>query len=128
MTEILVGAVEDFPDNDGRVLAIGGFEVGVFRFGDELVAWENHCPHAAGPACQGKVFRKVGETIAEDRTSQGMYFSGEHQIVCPWHGFEFNLRTGRHPGDGRYRLRPVPLTVRNDSVFLELPDLSSAAA
>ena len=55
-----------------------------------------------GPACQGKMIAKVDEVIAEDRTSKGMAFSKtKMHVVCPWHGFEFDIRTGVHPGNPR---------------------------
>ena len=59
-----------------------------------------------GPACQGKMIAKVEEVIAEDRTSKGMTFSkSKMHVVCPWHGFEFDIRTGIHPGNPKARLR-----------------------
>jgi hypothetical protein len=52
------------------------------------------------PACQGKMIAKVEEDIAPDRTSKGMMFSkSKLHVVCPWHGFEFDIRTGVHPGN-----------------------------
>ena len=39
----------------------------------------------------------------------------------PWHGYEFNLDTGRHPGDPRVRLRPIPVRVADDSIYIEAP-------
>jgi nitrite reductase/ring-hydroxylating ferredoxin subunit len=39
-----------------------------------------------------------------ERKSLGLRFGSTPQIVCPWHGFEFDVATGRHPGDARYRL------------------------
>ena len=121
MTDVNLGPLDAFPADDWRVFAIGEFEVGVFRYGEHVVAWENQCPHAGGPICQGKMFRKVDESIREDRTSLGLYFGGDHHVVCPWHGFEFNLETGLHPGDARFRLSAVPLTIRDSQVFVTLP-------
>ena len=97
--------------------------MGVFRLGDDFFAYANVCPHMGGPACQGKMIAKVDEMLAADQTSMGMAFSKSHQhVVCPWHGFEFDIRTGRHPGNPKLRLRPVQVRVSDDGdVMVSLP-------
>jgi nitrite reductase/ring-hydroxylating ferredoxin subunit len=122
MSEVMVGALGDFADGDYRVLAIGEFEVGIFRRGERLVAYENRCPHYGGPVCQGKLFNKVEEVLMPDMTSRGLRFTADQHVVCPWHGYEFNLDTGRHPGDARMRLRPVPLRIAEERVLVQVPD------
>ena len=49
-----------------------------------------------------------------DQTSRGLRFTKDRHVVCPWHGYEFDLDTGRHPGDPRVRLRPIPVRVADD--------------
>ena len=104
-------------------MSSGGIEVGVFKLGDEFFAYENVCPHLGGPACQGRIIAKVEEVVADDRTSKGLEFSRTKiNMVCPWHGFEFDIRTGRHPGNPRYRLKPVKVRVEGADVIVTLPD------
>ena len=121
MTDVLLGTLEDFPEGDCKVLAIGEFELGVFKLDGKLVAWENDCPHAQGPVCQGRIFNKVEEMILADGRSGGLAFGPRRQVVCPWHGYEFDIETGKHPGDPRYRLRNVPLDIRGGEVWATLP-------
>ena len=121
MNEVLVGEFAQIADGDHRVFRVGALEFGVFRVGDKIHAWENRCPHAGGPVCQGKIFRKVEEALADDRRSLGLRFSATPQIVCPWHGFEYDVATGRHPGDARYRLKPVDATVRDGRIYVRAP-------
>jgi nitrite reductase/ring-hydroxylating ferredoxin subunit len=40
--------------------------------------------------------------------------------VCPWHGYEYNVRTGRNSGHPNLRLRPVETVVRDGSVYVRL--------
>ena len=94
MTEIMVGACSELADGDHRIVAIGELEVGIFRLGDRFVAYENRCPHHGGPVCQGKLFNRVEEIIMPDQTSRGLRFSKDRHVVCPWHGYEFDLDTG----------------------------------
>jgi nitrite reductase/ring-hydroxylating ferredoxin subunit len=121
VSEIAVGTLDEFADGEHRVLALGAAEVGVFRRGAELFAYENRCPHYGGPVCQGKIFRRVEEPLAPDGTTGQLRFGGAEHIVCPWHGFEFDLRTGAHPGDSRYRLRRVAVRIEGDAVLLQMP-------
>ena len=106
MREVNVGAASEFADPGRKIVGFDNFEVAVFKLGGEFYAYLNHCPHMGGPACQGKMIAKVEEDIAPDRTSKGMIFSkSKLHVVCPWHGFEFDIRTGRHPGNPKARLR-----------------------
>jgi nitrite reductase/ring-hydroxylating ferredoxin subunit len=66
---------------------------------------------------------KVEEDIAPDRTSKGMIFSkSKLHVVCPWHGFEFDIRTGVHPGNPKARLRKVKVAVADGDVVVTVPD------
>jgi nitrite reductase/ring-hydroxylating ferredoxin subunit len=123
MREVNVGAAADFEDPGRKIIGFDNFEVAVFKLGGEFYAYLNHCPHMGGPACQGKMIAKVEEIIAEDRTSKGMAFSKTRMhVVCPWHGFEFDIRTGVHPGNPRARLRKIKVTVTGGEVVLTVPD------
>ena len=122
MDEVEIGTLSEFGDGECRVVAVGEFEVGVIRLGRKLVAYKNACPHYGGPVCQGKIFNRVEEMLAKDQTSRGLRFAAERHIVCPWHGYEFDIATGRHPGDPRVRLRPIAVRVKGDDLYLRLPD------
>jgi nitrite reductase/ring-hydroxylating ferredoxin subunit len=122
MSEIIIGSCSELADGDYRIVAVGELEIGIFRLGQRFVAYENRCPHYGGPVCQGKLFNRVEEIIMPDQTSRGLRFANERHIVCPWHGYEFDLDTGRHPGDSRVRLRPIPVRVADGNIYLETPD------
>ncbi|HLJ46942.1 MAG TPA: Rieske 2Fe-2S domain-containing protein [Bryobacteraceae bacterium] len=92
------------------VVDVGERTIGVFRVRDKLYAYENSCPHQGGPVCQGAILPRVVEQLNEDRESQGFDFHPRDlHIVCPWHGFEFNIETGCHPASPAMRLSPVPV-------------------
>jgi len=80
-------------------------EVGIFRTGSKVLACENVCPHAGGPVCQGKIFKQVEEVITPSKTSAGLRFGKQRHVARPWHGYEFDLATGCHPGDPATRPR-----------------------
>ena len=128
MREVKIGSAKEFADPGRKVIAFERFEVAIFKLDGEFFAYLNHCPHMGGPACQGKMIAKVEEIIAEDRTSKGMMFSKtKMHVVCPWHGYEFDIRTGVHPGNPRAQLRKIKIAVSGDDVIIELPDVGEHA-
>jgi nitrite reductase/ring-hydroxylating ferredoxin subunit len=123
MREINVGPTSTFGDPGRKLIASDGVEVGIFKLGGEFFAYENVCPHLGGPACQGMIIAKVEEVVADDRTSKGLEFSKTKiNMVCPWHGYEFDIRTGRHPGDPHCRLKPIKVRVEGADVIVTLPE------
>jgi nitrite reductase (NADH) small subunit len=122
MDEVAIAKLNDIPDGDYRVFALEELEVGIFRNGSKVLAYENLCPHAGGPVCQGKIFNKVEEMITPDQKSAGLRFGKARHIVCPWHGYEFDLATGSHPGDPALRLTPVKVAVREGQIYVSLPE------
>ncbi len=121
MAEVIVAKTSDFDDPGRKVFDVDGMEVGVFKLGGEFYAWENRCPHLDGPACQGRIVPETTEAVNDDRTSRGREFSKtEMNVACPWHGFEFNIRTGRHPTNNAVRLRAVALRIAGDDIYLDV--------
>jgi nitrite reductase/ring-hydroxylating ferredoxin subunit len=119
--DVFVEKVDAFKDRQCRLVSRNGHEVGVFRLGDEYFAWHNRCAHQGGPVCQGRVFPRVIQTLGEDQIAQEMKYSEEDiHIVCPWHGYEYDIRTGRNAGHSRLRLRPAPVVVRDGAVYVQL--------
>ena len=122
MREVNIGSASEFADPGRKVIAFERFEVAIFKLDGEFFAYLNHCPHMGGPACQGKMIAKVEEIIAEDRTSKGLTFSRTSMnVVCPWHGYEFDVRTGVHPGNPRAQLRKLAIAISGGDVIVEVP-------
>jgi nitrite reductase/ring-hydroxylating ferredoxin subunit len=121
MAEVCVIDVAALGDTGRKVVEVSGMEVGIFRLGEEFFAYENKCPHLEGPVCQGKILPLAVEDIQADGSSNGRVFSkSKMNVVCPWHGFEFDIRTGIHPMDSRVRLRKVPLKVIDGAIYLSV--------
>lgn len=124
MVDIRVCKSEEIADRGRKVVQIGAMEVGVFNLRGKLFAYENVCPHFSGPVCQGVIAPLFAEGVCEDRTSVGRVFDrdGRMNIVCPWHGYEFDIETGAHPTDAKMRLKPVPVSIRDGEIYLSVPD------
>ena len=123
METIRVGGVAEFDDPGKKVVAVGEAEIGVFKLAGDFYAWRNTCPHQGGPVCQGRIFKRVVADIDNDKQQHGRdYDDTDVHIVCPWHGAEYDIRTGEHAGTPDLKLSPVEIFVEADEVFIRVPD------
>ena len=111
-----VGALSDFGERDVRVVFAEGREIGIVRWGGSVYAVANVCPHQRGPVCRGMLGGRLtgsapGTMEMDDDTPV---------LGCPWHGWEFDLRTGRALWDERYGVRTFPARVQNGRVLVEM--------
>ena len=121
MAELFVGKESEFEDRDRKIIAQGDLEIGIFRVNGDFYAYENNCVHQGGPICQGKIINRVDEVLDDERRSTGFrYVDEDVHIVCPWHGFEFNIRTGVHPGDDNTRLKGFEVELRDGAVYVRI--------
>jgi nitrite reductase/ring-hydroxylating ferredoxin subunit len=119
ITEFAVGSSADVPEGGRFVVDAGQKTIGVFRVEGRLYAWENTCPHQGGPVCQGLVIPAVNEVLNEQFASIGFAFdAGDMRVVCPWHGFEFSIRTGCHPASARFKLLPVNVEEQDGTIYV----------
>lgn len=119
MKTIRVGKVDDFEDPGKLVIDVGDEQYGVFRLGNDFFAWKNQCPHQGGPVCQGRIFGLVHEKIDDEKKSHGRdYVDGKFNIVCPWHGMEFDIKTGKFPGNPEMALIGIDVQVQGGDVYV----------
>jgi nitrite reductase/ring-hydroxylating ferredoxin subunit len=118
---ILVGTRADFPQPGARlIVSVGGTDVAVFRIGEDLVAFQNSCPHQGGPIGWGLVAPRVEAIVGDDGSVTERFSSSEQRLVCPWHAWEFDPGTGRCSADPRYGLVPREVVVRGDEIYLRV--------
>jgi 3-phenylpropionate/trans-cinnamate dioxygenase ferredoxin subunit len=116
--EIDVGAADEFPLDEIRIVTAGRRSIGVVRRADGTVdAVRNWCPHKGAEVCKTKL-----SGTALPGPPGTLAWGHEGQIVrCPWHGFEFDIRTGKRPySDSRMRLRVYPARIEKDRVLIDM--------
>ena len=118
MAEWFVSKAAEMPDGDRRIVTAGRHEIGVFHKDGAYYAYSNYCVHAGGPACEGLMINRVVDIIAPDRTYEGQTFSDELNFVCPWHGYEYDIKTGECVGNRRLKLRKYEVVRRGDDIFV----------
>jgi nitrite reductase/ring-hydroxylating ferredoxin subunit len=117
--KVFVGAREKVPEGGRLVVDVGETTIGIFRTGGRLYAYLNTCAHQGGPVCQGKMIPRVDEVIDERGESHGFKFDEEDlHIVCPWHGFEYSIKAGVHPGRPSARLISVPVEEGTGGIYV----------
>jgi nitrite reductase/ring-hydroxylating ferredoxin subunit len=115
----LVCRSDELKDGDRRVMSCDGTEVGVFKIDGQLVAWHNECPHRSGPVCQGRLYKRVIEPIAADGTVRTLDYDHDvTNLVCSWHGYEFDLKTGKSQGHSQFKLRKVQLEEKDGHIHV----------
>ena len=65
--------------------------IGIFNIHSDFYALRNTCPHKGAPLCRGI----INGLVVSDEPLQ-MHMTRDGEIVrCPWHGWEFDITTGR---------------------------------
>lgn len=118
---LLVGGADSVPDGGRLIIDVDDCTVGIFRVANKLYAYENVCPHQGGPACQGRIVPRVRENIDEQQHAHGMLFDeGELHVVCPWHGAEHVITTGRHVTVPEMSLRSIDIEERDGLIYVSI--------
>jgi nitrite reductase/ring-hydroxylating ferredoxin subunit len=119
MEEQFVAKLSAFKEGDRRIVFLRNLEIGVFRQDGKFYAYSNTCLHQGGPACEGMIIAKVEERILADQTSRGLYFSDKVlNFVCPWHGYEYDLRTGECVANRKMKLKKYQVVEKGDDVYV----------
>jgi 3-phenylpropionate/trans-cinnamate dioxygenase ferredoxin subunit len=99
-----VGAVEELPPGAVKIVREGDLVVGVFNANGELYAIEDRCSHDDGPLAEGD------------------FDPDTCVVVCPRHGSEFDVRTGRPRTLPAYiPVDTFPVRVEEGRIKVELP-------
>jgi nitrite reductase (NADH) small subunit len=102
MAFVPVARVADIPVGQGAFVERDGVAVAVFNAGGgTFYATGPTCPHEDGPLSEGWLEAGV--------------------VVCPWHGFDFDVVTGACRVDPDLAVPVYPARVRGDVVEVDLP-------
>jgi nitrite reductase (NADH) small subunit len=115
-----VGPAERFPPDTTTVVTVAGRSVGIVNAAGTFYAVLDVCPHELAPICEHGV---VTGTSLPSLPGQVKYGLQNRVLRCPWHGYEFDLETGRALFTNfRGKLRTFPVTVVDGQVAVELAE------
>ena len=110
----VVCAASELPPGGRRIVEVDGRSIGIFNVGGRFYALHNGCPHKGGELCAGRITGTVLPTERRD-----FVYGREGEILrCAWHGWEFDIATGRALADPAVRARTYPVTVDDGRVVV----------
>lgn len=120
--------LDELPRGKRLLAQVGGIEIGVFNVDGQYVAFENRCLHQGGPVCRGRVLGRWEEVLSRERkVVDSRHSDTSIDIVCPWHGWEYDVFTGENIADPSLRLRKFEVVVDGDTIVALVPDQEEVA-
>jgi len=118
MKREVVGKVDEIQSGGRKLITPwkGLAGIGVFNIDGEFYALRNLCPHKLGPLCVGQV---SGRAIASAQGG-GIQFEKEGEVIrCPWHLWEFDIKTGQCLTDPKVQVKTYPVGIAGAALFIE---------
>ena len=97
---IRVAAVDDCPPGQGLEAVAGDRIVALYNVDGDFRALAGVCPHQGGPLGKGALCGAI--------------------VTCPWHGWQFDVRSGRHCLSATIRQPSFAVRVEGNDVFVDI--------
>jgi 3-phenylpropionate/trans-cinnamate dioxygenase ferredoxin subunit len=99
--KVEITKLDDLPRNRGVRVTVGDHRIAIFRIEDEVYAIGDRCSHAEASLAEGELW--------------------DHDVECPRHGSEFDVRTGE-PGalPATVPVPVYPVSIEDGTVYLEV--------
>jgi nitrite reductase/ring-hydroxylating ferredoxin subunit len=111
-----VCAVDALGPGHRRIVEIARVSIGIFNVHGRFYALRNRCPHKGGALCEGPITGTILHT--DDR--QFVYGHDGCFVRCAWHGWEFDIATGRALADPSCAARCYPVSVSAGNIYVHL--------
>lgn len=98
---IRIASVREIPPGTGKEVTAGGRVIALFHVDGQFHALDGVCPHAGGPLGEGQLSGNV--------------------VTCPWHGWQFDVTTGRHCLNANLEHTKLAAKVDGNDVYVEIP-------
>ncbi len=98
---VKAGSVSKLPAGAVMEASIAGRTYAICNSGGSIHAVDGICPHAGGPLGHGAL--------------RG------HMLVCPWHAWEYDCRTGENDFDPEIKVRTFAVRVEGDDILIDVP-------
>jgi nitrite reductase (NADH) small subunit len=99
MAFVKVGSLAELPPGSVMEVTLGEESYAICNAGGELHALQGICPHAGGPIGQGNL--------------------QDHLVVCPWHEWAYDCRTGENDYDPTVKLDRFLVKIEGDDILLD---------
>ena len=95
-----VAKTSEIAPGTGKVVEAGGKTVAIFNCEGTFYAIDNTCKHRGGP---------LGEGSLSSTT-----------VTCPWHGWEYDVKTGECAMDPSIKVQKFDVKVEGDDLLVSL--------
>src|SRR5436305_487111 len=118
MARHIVARTAEIPPGGNKVVELDGRDIVVFHVAGEFFALLNRCPHEGAPldkaACVARLTSPEPGVYQRSRVGE--------LLRCPWHGWEFDMRTGQSWFDpARVKVRTYPVAVEHGETLAKGP-------
>jgi nitrite reductase (NADH) small subunit len=96
-----VARLDELEPGSVRTVELDGTEIALARCDDGVFAVQGHCLHIQGPLGEGRLEGCV--------------------LTCPWHGWQYDVRTGENEFDGAIVLETYEVRVEDGDVKIAAP-------
>lgn len=97
---IVIAKANEIRPGKSKVVEVGGRSIAIFNLEGRYYAIENVCPHRAGPVGEGELEGEI--------------------VTCPWHGWQFDIRTGVSPHNPAAKVNIYPVVVEAGELKLSI--------
>jgi nitrite reductase (NADH) small subunit len=101
MPLVKVALASQLPPGSVMPVDVGEQTFAVCNVGGDLYALDGICPHSGGPLGEGALH---GSTL-----------------VCPWHAWEFDCRTGANDFDPDVTVATFPVKLEAGEILIDVP-------
>jgi nitrite reductase (NADH) small subunit len=112
MAVFYVDECVNIPEGAHKIVEIEGRSIGIYNIKNQFYAIHNYCPHQGVPLCQGTV---CGTNLPSNVNEYRFGRDGEI-LRCPWHGWEFDIITGKSLFDEKVRARSYKVEIHEGKV------------
>jgi len=98
---VRVATVDEIPPGTGKELVAGERIIALYNVDGQFHALDGICPHAGGPLGEGCLTGTI--------------------VTCPWHGWQFDVTTGRHCLNANLTHGRFEVRLEGTEIFIELP-------
>jgi nitrite reductase (NADH) small subunit len=102
MPFLKVAQLSALPPESATEVMVSGQPYALCRVGGEVRALNGICLHRGGPLGQGQIH--------------------DGHVVCPYHLWEFDCRTGEYDYDPSKRVATYEVRLDGDDIFIQVPE------
>jgi len=104
----------ELPPGTSTTVKAFGTTVAVFNVEGQVFALSNHCPHHGGPLCHGR----ISGAVLPSQPYEYRYGREGRVLTCPWHGWEFDIESGRTIFDPAVRVKIYEAGIEKGEIVL----------